>query len=383
MIGNAEAIPWTESKRPLWLLGAVTMLVPLMAAGVVALTGWGVFWWFGPVFVFAIIPLADHLLGEDTNNPPESWIAQLEQDRYYRRAVYLAVITQYFALIYSAWIAVTAELAWWEYLGLALSAGVSSGIAINTGHELGHKTDRFEQWLAKIALAPTFYGHFFIEHNRGHHVRVATPEDPASSRFGESFWAFLPRTVIGSLRSAWHIESERLARNGLPVWHWQNHNLQSWTMSVVLFGALLAVFGLKVLPFLLIQAVYGFSLLEVVNYLEHYGLLRQKGADGRYERCQPRHSWNSNHIVSNLFLYHLQRHSDHHAHPTRSYQSLRHFEEVPALPNGYAGMVVLAYIPWLWFRVMDPKVVAHFGGDMSKANIQPAMRERVIAQYAC
>jgi alkane 1-monooxygenase len=128
--------------------------------------------------------------------------------------------------------------------------------------------------------------------------------------------------------------------------------------------------------------VFGFSLLEVVNYLEHYGLLRQKLANGRYERCMPRHSWNSNHVASNVFLYNLERHSDHHANPTRRYQMLRHFEEAPQLPSGYGLMLGIAYIPPLWRKVMDKRVLAMYDGDVTKANIQPTKREKVLAKYA-
>jgi len=149
----------------------------------------------------------------------------------------------------------------------------------------------------------------------------------------------------------------------------------------VLFGALTAVFGLAVLPWLLVQAVFGFSLLEVVNYLEHYGLLRDKREDGRYVRTAPRHSWNSNNVSSNVLLYHLQRHSDHHAHPLRRYQALRHFDEAPELPSGYASMIVLAVLPPLWRRVMDPRVLAHYGGDVTRANIHPPKREHVLRRY--
>ena len=147
-------------------------------------------------------------------------------------------------------------------------------------------------------------------------------------------------------------------------------------MTVVLFAALAIAFGPVVLPYLLIQAVIGFSLLEVVNYLEHYGLRRQKSEDGRYERCLPEHSWNSNNVASNVLLYHLQRHSDHHANPTRRYQALRHVEEAPQLPTGYAGMIVLAWFPPLWRRVMDPRLLDHFEGDVTRANIQPRKREQ-------
>jgi alkane 1-monooxygenase len=152
-------------------------------------------------------------------------------------------------------------------------------------------------------------------------------------------------------------------------------------MTVALFAALAIAFGAEVLPFLLLQAVLGFSLLEVVNYLEHYGLLRQKREDGRYERCLPQHSWNSNNVASNVLLYHLQRHSDHHANPTRRYQALRHVDEAPQLPTGYAGMIVLAWFPPIWRRVMDHRLVDHYEGDISRANIQPRARRRLLERY--
>lgn len=372
---------WVDQKKYFWLLGAPVMLLPIIGYALFEVTGLGLFWWFSPLFVYGVIPLADYLIGEDTSNPPEAVVPKLEKERYYRYATYLAVPLQYVTLVWGCWAVASLDLAWWAYLGAAISVGMVSGLAINTGHELGHKTDGFEQWLAKIALASSWYGHFFVEHNRGHHVRVATEEDPASSRMGESFYAFLPRTVFGSLRSAWEIEAKRLHRNGHSVWSIHNNNLQSWAMSLALFAGLTAYFGWIVLPFLIIQAVYGFSLLEVVNYLEHYGLRRQKLENGRYERCQPKHSWNSNHTVTNLLLYQLQRHSDHHANPTRSYQALRHFDEAPQLPSGYASMIVLAYIPRLWFRVMDPKVVQHHGGDLSKAALQPGKEAELIARH--
>src|SRR5262249_17664548 len=207
--------------------------------------------------------------------------------------------------------------------GLLLPVGFVTGAqGITFAAELGHARSRVDQLLAKVLLTAVCYGHFFIEHNRGHHVRVATPEDPASARFGESFYAFWPRTVGGSLRSAWGLERARLARMGRSPWTLRNDILGAWAMTVVLFAALAVIFGAVVLPYLFLQAVIGFSLLEVVNYLEHYGLLRQRREDGRYERTRPEHSWNSNNVASNVLLYHLQRHSDHHANPIRRYQAL-------------------------------------------------------------
>ena len=372
---------WSDPKRYAWLLGLVVPLLPFIAWGLVTLTGWGVFWFYGPFLVFVIFPLLDVLVGVDAENPPDSIIKWLEQDRYYRWCTYVFIPVQYAGLIFACWLWADGGLSTLDSIGLALTMGMVSGIAINTAHELGHKRADLEKWLSKVALAQSGYGHFFIEHNRGHHVRVATPEDPASARLGESFWAFLPRTVAGSLSSAWGIERARLERGGHSARSIHNDILQAWTMTVGLFALLAIVFGPVVLPYLLLQAVLGFSLLEVVNYLEHYGLLRQRKEDGRYERCLPQHSWNSNNVASNVLLYHLQRHSDHHANPTRRYQALRHVDEAPQLPTGYAGMILLAWFPPIWRRVMDRRLLDHYGGDVSRANIQPRARRRVLARY--
>ncbi|MDX6604974.1 MAG: alkane 1-monooxygenase [Solirubrobacterales bacterium] len=377
---EVEPAIWSDPKRYAWLLGIVVPLAPFLAWGAVALTGFGGFWFLGPALVFVAFPLLDLAIGLDATNPPDSVLKFLEQDRYYRWCTYVFIPIQYAGLVLACWMWSSGDLSIVEGLGLALTMGVVGGIAINTAHELGHKRASSERWLSRVALAQTGYGHFFIEHNRGHHVRVATPEDPASSRLGESFWAFLPRTVAGSLRSAWEIEAARLDRLGMP--HVSRHNdiLGAWAMSVALFAVLTVAFGPVVLPYLLVQAVIGFSLLEVVNYLEHYGLLRQKGEDGRYERCRPEHSWNSNNVASNVLLYHLQRHSDHHANPTRRYQALRHVDEAPQLPTGYAGMIVLAWFPPLWRRVMDPRLIEHFDGEVSRANVQPRGRRRILTR---
>jgi alkane 1-monooxygenase len=372
---------WTDSKRYAWMLGLLVPSLPFIAYGLAHATGLGVMWWFGPVLVFGIFPILDLIVGTDNENPPDSVIKWLEQDRYYRWCTYAYLPIQYAGLAFACWIWSSGDLTTIENIGLAVTMAMVAGIAINTAHELGHKRDNLERWLSKISLAQSGYGHFFIEHNRGHHVRVATPEDPASSRFGENFWTFLPRTVVGSFKSSWELEGVRLERMGKSHWTIQNDVLNAWAMTVVLYAVLIAVFGLVVLPYLLIQSVIGFSLLEVVNYLEHYGLLRQHRDDGRYEICQPHHSWNSNNVASNVLLYHLQRHSDHHANPMRRYQALRHFEEAPQLPTGYAGMIVIATIPPLWRRIMDHRVVEHYEGDMTLANIHPRKRDKVLARY--
>jgi alkane 1-monooxygenase len=380
--GPSDEVTWRDPKRYLWLLGLLVPSLPFIAFGLVEASGLGLFWWFGPMFMYILLPALDTMVGTDADNPPESVVKRLEEDKYYRWCTYLYIPMQYAGLVFACVMWASGDLSLLECIGLVFTIGVVGGVAINTAHELGHKRKNGERWASKIALAQTGYGHFFIEHNRGHHVRVATPEDPASSRLGESLYAFLPRTVKGSLTSAWELEKIRLDRVGSPVFSHRNDVLNAWAMTVVLFGALTVAFGPVVLPFLLLQAVYGFSLLEVVNYLEHYGLVRQKQEDGRYERCRPEHSWNSNNTASNVLLYHLQRHSDHHANPVRRYQALRHFDEAPELPSGYGTMITLAYLTPLWRKVMDARVLAHYDGDVTRANIYPRKRERILAKYA-
>jgi alkane 1-monooxygenase len=372
---------WTDPKRYLWLFGLAVPLFPFMGGALANVTGWGVFWYLGPILILGLIPILDLIAGLDRSNPPDDIIKALEADKYYRWITYLFLPLQYAALIWASWLWAGSTLSVADKIGLALTVGTVAGVGINTAHELGHKKEKVERWLSKIALAQSFYGHFYIEHNRGHHVRVATPVDPASSRVGENVYAFLPRTIVGSLKSAWRIEQPRFKRRNESHWSIRNDVLNAWLMSVVLWGALLVVFGLGILPYLLLQAAVGIVLLEIVNYLEHYGMLRQKEHTGRYERVRPSHSWNSNNIATNVLLYHLQRHSDHHANPTRRYQALRDVEEAPVLPTGYAGMILLALFPPLWFKVMDPRVLDHFDGDMSRANIQPSRRARVLAKY--
>ena len=386
--GSTEA--WKDKKRYLWLIGLVVPSLAFIAFGGYALTGWGAWLWLGPVVILGIVPAIDLIAGLDRSNPPDDAIEALENDKYYRWITYLFLPIQYAGFIGAFYLVGGGTpfgiepLGVVDKIGLAISIGAIGGIGINTAHELGHKREANERWLSKIALAQSFYGHFYIEHNRGHHVRVATPEDPASSRFGESFYEFWPRTVGGSLKSAWHLEKKRYARKKTHPFHLGNDVLNAWLMSIVLWGGLVAWQGPGVLPFLVVQAVVGFSLLEVVNYMEHYGMLRQKVGTGerqRYERVDPSHSWNSNNIATNVLLYHLQRHSDHHANPTRRYQTLRDFEESPVLPTGYAGMIVLALFPPIWRRVMDKRVIAHFDGDLSRANLHPRKRDRILAKH--
>ena len=381
-VGSTQV--WKDKKRYLWMIGLVVPSLAFLGFGLHQLTGWGVWFWLGPIVILGVVPTIDLVAGLDRSNPPDDVIDALEKDRYYRWITYLFLPIQYAGFLGAFWLLVHGDLSVVDRIGMAVSIGCIGGIGINTAHELGHKREKNERWLSKIALAQSFYGHFYIEHNRGHHVRVATPEDPASSRLGESFYRFWPRTVSGSLKSAWELEKKRYARRKKHPFRIGNDVLNAWLMSAVLWGAMIAWLGVGILPYLVIQAIIGFSLLEVINYMEHYGMLRQqvgKAGKLRYERVDPSHSWNSNNIATNVLLYHLQRHSDHHANPTRRYQTLRDFSESPVLPTGYAGMIVLALFPPIWRRVMDPRVLKHFDGDVTRANIQPSKREKVLARY--
>jgi alkane 1-monooxygenase len=409
---QAPAMQWRDKKRYLWLFALVpptALFVVLPIVWAFNQLGWTTasqaLFWIGPFLIYMLLPALDIKFGRDGQNPPDEVMEYLENDKYYRYCTYAFIPFQYATVLFGAyaftatnlsWLGYEGGLSWVAKIGLALSVGVLGGTGINTAHEMGHKKESLERWLSKISLAQTCYGHFYIEHNRGHHVRVATPEDPASARFGETFWEFLPRSVWGSGKSALKLEAARIRRLGKSPWDprtWLGNDvLNAWLMTVVLFSVLIAVFGPALIPFVIIQAVFGFSMLESVNYLEHYGLLRQKvdeplarrgsnPANGRYERCTPQHSWNSDHLVTNLFLYHLQRHSDHHANPTRRYQTLRSMDGAPELPSGYATLIGVTYFPWIWRRMMDHRVLEHYNGDITKVNIEPRRRAKILARY--
>jgi alkane 1-monooxygenase len=380
---DGQAIHYVDRKRWFWLLSVLFPLQALLPVALHASSG-NELWFLLPFLIYyLLVPALDWVIGEDTNNPPEEVIMQLEQDIFYRRLTYVVVPLHFITLFGCAAYALTQPLSWWAFVLLAVVAGLTAGLAINTGHELGHKNSKIEKTLSKVVLAVAAYGHFTVDHNRGHHVLVSTPQDEASARMGESIYKFALREIPGAFRRAWTIERERLTSRNKSLWHYSNPILQSYAISVAVAVILIAAFGWLALVFLLIHHAMAYWQLTSANYIEHYGLLRDKTAKGRFERCEPHHSWNCNFIVSNLVLFHLERHSDHHAHPLRRYQSLRHFPDVPQLPNGYFGMYVIAYWPWLWFKVMDKRLMAlpHVAGDLDKVNIDPAAKPSIFLRW--
>jgi alkane 1-monooxygenase len=321
----------------------------------------GVFTFLTPIVVFGIIPFLDILIGVNKENPSPQQEEALSNMTSYRIITMLCAPLQVIMVFWGAFVITRGVLTPQEIAGFTLSMGVSSGImGINVSHELQHRVNfKLEPFLARIILWTVLYMHWAIEHVAGHHKNVATPLDPATARLGEPFYTFWFRTVFGGMRSAWNIEVTRLKRKNLKSISIKNRIILYTISEIALLAVLFTVFGLSALAYFIFQGIIAFSLLEIVNYVEHYGLLRIKDSNGRYEPVTFLHAWNSSNLLTNRFLFNLQRHSDHHYKPERRYQILRHFDESPQLPTGYAGMIVLAAIPPLWRIVMDHRVKAY------------------------
>jgi alkane 1-monooxygenase len=312
----------------------------------------GIAMFLTPVVIFVGIPLADAVVGMDTE---DTLVDGGPGPAAFDGLLHAWVISQTLAFGAVLWVVSSGGLTPLEWVGLTLSTAlVSVGGGINVAHELMHRTDKLHRAEAEWLMTLACYTHFCVEHVLGHHRRVATAEDPASSRRGESLYAFLPRTVVGGLVSAWHIETERTARRGIGPWSLRNRRFRYALDLGVLSTVIAVAFGPVALVFFWVQGVLAFSLLEVINYVEHYGLARKQLATGRYERVRPQHSWNANHLVSNGWLFNLQRHADHHANASRPYYKLRAIEDGPQLPFSYPMAILVALVPPLWMRIMDP-----------------------------
>ena len=316
-----------------------------------------------PVLVFGLVPVLDLAFGSNTKNPTPEEEAELLAAPIYKNIVLACGATQILMVAGGAWAFTHGDWTFLERVGFIFSMGSSSGIiGINVAHELTHRIhekDGIEHRLGKAMLATVLYMHWAIEHVMGHHKNVATFDDPATARFGENFWKFLPRTVSGGFRDAWNMEAARLARKGLPAYGFENRVIRYLLIELAVLVFTGAVFGAAGLAYFVLQAAVAIWLLEVVNYIEHYGMKRKTLPDGSFETVKPIHSWNSSNWFTNYFLFNLERHSDHHFKPNRRYQILRHYEESPQLPTGYAGMILLAVIPPVWRKYMDGRVRLH------------------------
>jgi alkane 1-monooxygenase len=317
----------------------------------------GLFTWLPVLYVFMAIPIADYLVGRDTGNLDGEAEVRAKNSILYTVILWLFIPVQFGLIFWFGHLYSVGHLHGIAVVGAVLSIALNNGgIGITIAHELVHRSSKFEQILGRILLMSVMYMHFAIEHVRGHHATVATEEDPATAQKGQSFYAYLFPSIYGQMVSAWHLEIERLRKIKVAKFSLHNEMLVFFLTQLLLCVTIQYLFGWTFLGLFILTAFLSFSLLEVVNYLEHYGLERDIKSNGRYEKVSHHHSWNSDHVLSRMFLFELTRHSDHHAVASRKYQVLRTHDDAPQLPTGYPGMILIALIPPLWFRIMNPLV---------------------------
>lgn len=371
-----------EWKRHLWLISLTFPTTPLLGIGLALATGNPHWVWLPVLMFYVLVPALDYFVGNDKYDLLGLIQDEVRSSQFYKFMVHAMLPAIYLTWIGGAWFFTKQAWPWDVYLALGLSHGWGLAFAINAGHETGHKTDNVSKWFALLMLLPSFYGHFRIEHNMGHHSDVATPRDHATSRFGESYYHFMGREYPGAWKRSWNIESKRAKRKGYSRFSLKNEVVLSTVMAVAVWGAMIAIFGLGVLAYMLLAWFVSATALTSQNYIAHYGLLRTRRADGKFLPCEPHHSWNCNLLVTNLTSFNLARHSDHHANPSRHYQYLRQFQEVPALPYGYMLMFLIGYVPPLFRQVMDPLVLKNVDGDMSQVLTDEYVRQWEAEQKA-
>jgi alkane 1-monooxygenase len=320
-----------------------------------AVTGWQV--WLPLIYAWIIIPLTELLLKPDSRNMNATEEELAKADKRYDVLLYLVVVLQYAALYKFLYAMSHDTMTWTDIVGRIWVMGLLCGtFGINAGHELGHRVNIFEQTLAKMLLLTSLYMHFYIEHNKGHHKRVATPEDPSSARYGEWVYTFYFRSIIFSCFSAWNIANNEVRKKRKPVFSLYNEMVQFTIIQIAFIALIFLGVGWLTTLYYLAAAFIGILLLETVNYIEHYGLQRKSLSEGKYKRAMPAHSWNSDHVIGRLMLFELSRHSDHHYLASRKYQVLRHHDDSPQMPTGYPGMMILSLVPPVWFYVMNRRI---------------------------
>lgn len=338
---------------------ALTFLLALVgpALGFAGLVGHGLWCWSFPVYGFVLVPLADALLPEKHGGYTDEQEAAALREPLFDWIVYSIVPIHWGLLVLFFFTINEPGLTAWEVAGRIATMGMLCGVyGINVAHELGHRAKRSERNMARALLLTSLYMHFIVEHNRGHHRHVGTPRDPATARRGEVLYLFWFRTIVFSWLSAWRIECERLKKAGLAVWSYHNEMLRYGALQLLLCIIVVWFFGTFTLLAFLAAAAIGVLLLETVNYIEHYGLMRVARADGSYGRVQHAHSWNSDHPVGRIVLFELTRHSDHHHTASKKYQVLEGVEAGAHLPTGYPGMMLLSLVPPLWTAVVHPRL---------------------------
>ena len=332
----------------------LTLSIPFLAY--LSFNGYGIITYAPIIEAFLFIPLLELFMKPDSDNLSVAEEEMSKNDKFYDIILYLFVPVIFF-LIWEFLISMKETLSTFDTVGRILSMGIiCGGFGINIAHELGHRSNKIEQFLSKMLLIPSLYMHFFIEHNRGHHKRVSTKEDPSSARYGENIFSFWLRAVVTGYISAWKLEKVKLLRKGKKFISLDNEMIIFQFVQFLFIYLIFYFFGFTIMGYFLVCSVIGFLLLETVNYIEHYGLERTKNKNGKYERVKPFHSWNSNHPIGRIMLFELSRHSDHHFNASRKYQILKNHDNSPEMPTGYPGMMILALFPPLWFYVMNKKI---------------------------
>ncbi len=331
----------------------------LYALAILSFTNTGLWCWLPMIFSWVFIPSVELFLNPNTKNMTTAEEEFAKADKAYDYLLYLVVFLQMPTLFFFLYSFGEADLRTVDIVGRVATMGMLCGtFGINVAHELGHRNNKFEQTLAKILLLSSLYMHFFIEHNKGHHKNVATPNDPSSARYNEWIYLFYFRTIVYSYLSAWHIAGAETRKKGKAVISIYNEMIQMQLIQIAFVVIIYFAFGPWVMLYFLAAAFMGILLLETVNYIEHYGLQRKSTGDNKFERALPQHSWNSNHPIGRMMLFELSRHSDHHYLASRKYQILQHHEDAPQLPTGYPGSMLLSLVPPLWFTIMNKKIKA-------------------------
>jgi alkane 1-monooxygenase len=331
------------------------MSIPLSL--IIGLYNLGYWSFLTPVYAFVMIPILEIIMPQDASNLEEGERTHKSKKRLFDWLLYINLPLNYGLLLYTLFLLSFKNVATYEMVGIIISMGIVMGSnGINVAHELGHRQKNFERVMAKILLLPSFYMHFYIEHNFGHHLHAATPEDPATARYNQSLYSFWFTSVFRQYVNAWKIQKHLLRKQAQKSLSLRNDMLWYTLIQLLYLILVYAVFGPIGAGCALAIGVLSFLLLETINYIEHYGLLRQKLPSGRYERVQEIHSWNSNHIMGRIVLYELTRHSDHHYKSSKKYQLLDCHETSPQMPFGYPTSMVLSCIPPLWFKIMNPRI---------------------------
>lgn len=313
---------------------------------------------FLPILVFFIlVPGMELLFKPDRENFSKEEEQKEKENRMYTYILYAMIPIHLGFLAYFFMVISEPELSLATIIGRIHAMGLMCGvIGINVGHELGHRNNRVDEFLGELLLLTSLNTHFLPYHNGGHHFNVATPNDAATARKNEPLYVFWIRSHFTSYIQAWQIENKRLKSSNRSWLHIQNRMVVYTICNILLLGCIYFFLGAFSFWCFIAAAVFGILLLETVNYIEHYALLRAKNDYGRYEKVKRTHSWNSDHVIGKVMLFNLSRHSDHHYNGSKHYQLLKSLPESPQMPTGYPGMMLLSMFPPLWFYLMHRRL---------------------------